>query len=160
MRSGITRIKEIMLSNEWRGWFKPHPCRETLWIWKIISIEKALFRFTNEMSCTLIIKIHVSEISCDLTKATDSVNHEILLMKSKVYGIRGVARQRFKPSLSNLRLKVEMKVPYSKIPIQNAVLYTLDSHRVRYWVPKGVRGGLSTPPPRTPSHTHTIYNYE
>jgi hypothetical protein len=53
------------------------------------------------MLCALNIKMHVSEISCDLTKATDYVNHELLLMKSKVYGICGVARQWFKPSLSN-----------------------------------------------------------
>jgi hypothetical protein len=74
---------------------------------KNLSTEEALFSFTNEILCALNNRIHVSGISCDLAKAFDCVNHELLLMKLKFYGIQGRAGQWFKSYLNNTRQKVE-----------------------------------------------------
>jgi hypothetical protein len=53
----------------------------------------------------------VGGISCDLAKAFDCVNHELLLMKLKSYGIWGIAGQWFKSYINNGRQKVEIKSP-------------------------------------------------
>jgi hypothetical protein len=54
---------------------------------KILSTNKALFNFTHEILSALKNKMHVGEISCDLAKAFDCVNHELLLSKLHFYGI-------------------------------------------------------------------------
>jgi hypothetical protein len=48
---------------------------------------KTLFNCSEEILCAQSKKIHVGEISCDLAKASDSVNHETLLPKLSFYGI-------------------------------------------------------------------------
>jgi hypothetical protein len=73
---------------------------------KNLSIEKALFSFTNEILCALNNRIQVGGISCHLVKAFDCVSHELLLMKLKFYGIQGTAGQWFKSYLNNIRQKV------------------------------------------------------
>jgi hypothetical protein len=48
-------------------------------------------------------------IFCDLAKAFDCVNHDILLAKLHFYGIRGVIADCFKSCLTNRRQKVGIK---------------------------------------------------
>jgi hypothetical protein len=54
---------------------------------KSLSTAKALFNFTDEIVSALNNKMHVGGISCDLAKAFDCVNHELLLSKLHYYGI-------------------------------------------------------------------------
>jgi len=48
-------------------------------------------------------KIHIVEIFCDLNKASDCVNHDVLIDKIKHYEIQESTLNWFKPYLSNRR---------------------------------------------------------
>jgi hypothetical protein len=50
--------------------------------------------------------MHVGGIFCDLAKAFDYVNHEILLVKLQFYGIPYVAEDWFRCSVRNRRQKI------------------------------------------------------
>jgi hypothetical protein len=46
---------------------------------KGLSTDKALYRFLDEILCALNDKMHVVGIFCDLAKAFDCVNHDIII---------------------------------------------------------------------------------
>jgi hypothetical protein len=52
-----------------------------------ISAELAIFNLTNQILIQNNKKLAVSGIFCDLTKAFDTVNHHLLIIKLKHYGI-------------------------------------------------------------------------
>jgi hypothetical protein len=55
------------------------------------SIEKAIYELLNEILNALNNRSMMRGIFCDLEKAFDCVNHDILLTKLKFYGIMGPA---------------------------------------------------------------------
>jgi hypothetical protein len=65
------------------------------------NIERAGFALTDHILTTLNRRKHVEGIFCDLTKAFDCVDHEILLTKLNYYGIRGVGWNWFKTYITN-----------------------------------------------------------
>ena len=65
------------------------------------STAKAIFNLINEILEALISKKVVGGIFCDLEKAFDCVNHDILLCKLNFYGIRGHFYKLLKSYLTN-----------------------------------------------------------
>jgi hypothetical protein len=55
------------------------------------STEKASYRLTDEILKVLNNRFTVGGIFCDLQKALDCVNHNIILMKLEFYEIRGTS---------------------------------------------------------------------
>jgi hypothetical protein len=59
--------------------------------------------------------MHVVRIFCDVAKAFDCVNHEILLTKLHFYGIQGTAAKWFRSYLTDRKQKVELKSPKNNL---------------------------------------------
>jgi hypothetical protein len=55
--------------------------------------------------------MHVGGVLYDLTKASDCLNHEILLVKLHFYGIQGVSEDWFRSCLTNRRENIEVQSP-------------------------------------------------
>ena len=56
------------------------------------STDEAIYKLVNEICKTLNSKNLIGGIFCDLEKAFDCVNHEVLLSKLEFYGIKGKAK--------------------------------------------------------------------
>jgi hypothetical protein len=90
-----------------------------------------VFRLTDSVFKALNQKIHVGGIFCDLAKAFDCVNYEILLAKLHFYGIQAVMADWFRSYLTNRRQKVEIRSPSSN---QN---FFPDWGTLKHGVPQG-----------------------
>ena len=75
---------------------------------KGIATEDAIFKLTNEILNALNNKTMIGSIFCDLEKAFDSVNHDILLSKPPYYGIRGKAKLLVESYLQNRYQRVQI----------------------------------------------------
>ena len=65
------------------------------------STDLALIRLYDKITNAMAEKKHVIGIFMDLSKAFDTLDHNILLKKLQVYGIRGIALSWFRDYLSN-----------------------------------------------------------
>jgi len=72
------------------------------------NIEKAIFSLTDSVLSSLNLRQQMGGILCDLSKASDCVNHIILLAKLCHYGIRGVSLNWFKTYITNTKQKVKI----------------------------------------------------
>ena len=77
------------------------------------STEDAVFMLTDSVFKSLNQKLYVGGIFCNLSKAFDCVNHEILLTKLHFYSIQGITIDWFRFYLTNRKQKVEIKSPNS-----------------------------------------------
>jgi len=76
--------------------------------------------------------MHVGGIFCDLGRAFDCVNREILLAKLHVYGIPGVSEDCFRFYFTNIWQKVEVKSS------NTALIFVSDWGKLKHGVPQGL----------------------
>jgi retron-type reverse transcriptase len=98
---------------------------------KGIATEYAIFKLTNEILNALNSKTMVDSIFCDLEKALDSVNHDILLSKLPYYGISGKEK---------LLLESYLQHRYQRVQIINSYLNITTTSKwtkIKYGVPQG-----------------------
>ena len=67
----------------------------------LLATTDAIFKLINEIQIALNEKIMVGGIFCNLEKAFDSINHNILISKLNFYGAEGKTLLWFKSYLSN-----------------------------------------------------------
>ena len=93
------------------------------------STEMAIYTRTliNDILSSLNTKTLVGGLFCDLQKAFDCVNHDILLSKMKFYGITGIA-SRLKESY--LRNKYQRVVKITIRP--HGKKFNMESHKAQY----------------------------
>ena len=75
--------------------------------------------------------LHSAVVLLDLSKAFDTIEHQILLKKLELYGIRGVALSWFESYLTNRKLRVKCRTTSNS----NEVLS--DEYAVNYGTPQG-----------------------
>jgi len=78
-----------------------------------MSTEDAAFRLTGSVLKSFCQKLYVGGTFCDLSKAFDCVNREILLTKLHFYGIQVITIDWFRSYSTNRKQKVEIKLPNS-----------------------------------------------
>ena len=98
---------------------------------KGIATEDAIFKLINGTLNALNNKKMAGSIFCDLEKAFDSVNHDILLSKLLYYGINGKAK---------LLLESYLQNRYQRVQITNSHFNAntvLEWTKIKYSVPQG-----------------------
>jgi hypothetical protein len=96
---------------------------------KGLNTDNAIYKLTTEISYGMNNKQLIGDIFCDLEKAFDCVDHEILLSKLKFYGIKGKNYALYESYLNDRYIRT---VIYKDMDI------TASSwHRIRHGVPQG-----------------------
>jgi hypothetical protein len=80
-----------------------------------LSTEKAIFKLLNDILQAINNKAYVGGIFCDLEKAFDFVNHDLLMKKLKFYGIVRDAHALIKSYLTDMyqRVRIDDDLTYS-----------------------------------------------
>jgi len=95
------------------------------------STKKASFKLINEILLALNNKLTVGGLFCDLEKAFDSVNHDILLSKCEFYRFRGK---------TNALLRSYLSDRYQRLLINNSSSNTTtfsEWGKIKHGVPQG-----------------------
>jgi len=75
---------------------------------KGLSTDHSTFSLTDNIVMAWNKKIHIGGIFCDLTKAFDCANLDVLIAKLKHYGIQGSTLNWFTSYLSNRRERTKL----------------------------------------------------
>ena len=97
------------------------------------STEHATYTLVNGILQAWNNKLQVAGIFCDLAKAFDSVNYDILIKKLKYYGVNEIGISWFKSYLYSRKQRVNISVNN----IHNSPLHgkqlSEEFHRDRFW---------------------------
>ena len=77
---------------------------------KGLSTEHATFTLTDDTLMVWNAKRHVGRVFCDVTKAFDCVNYDILLNKLKHYGVQDLTLNWFTSFLSNRKQRTKLSI--------------------------------------------------
>jgi len=99
-----------------------------------LSTGTAIYTLLNNVLSSFDRRNLVGGLLCDLQKAFDCVNHEILLAKMKFYGISGIANKLLESYLENRYQRVSVNNSNLINYPLNGYLRSMVFHRVRYWV--------------------------
>jgi hypothetical protein len=66
-----------------------------------VSTDSAIFKLIESIFNAWNNKEYVTGLFCDLTKACDSVGHELLILNLEFYGVKGCILNRLKSYLRN-----------------------------------------------------------
>jgi hypothetical protein len=83
--------------------------QEQFGFWKDLSTDHAVFSLINGILQAWNDKLHTAGIFCDLAKAFDCVNHEILISKLEYYGVHYHNLNWFKSYVSDRKQRVHLK---------------------------------------------------
>ena len=86
---------------------------------KKLSTQNAIIDLMDQIHASLNEKMHHISVFIDLKKAFDTVNHEILLKKLDLYGVRGLGQNWVKSYLKDRRLYVGLGEYKSRVRTQN-----------------------------------------
>ena len=101
---------------------------------KGLSTEHATFTLTDDILMVWNAKRHVGRVFCDVTKAFDCVNYDILLNKLKHYGVQDLTLNWFTSFLSNRKQR-------TKLSIKDDQIYYSTWGTVKQGVPQGLALG-------------------
>jgi hypothetical protein len=73
--------------------------------------------------------MHVSGICCDLAKAFDCINHELLLSKLHYVGIQGAMANWFELYLTDRKQTMEIRLPNA---IQSGEQQSMEFHKSQF----------------------------
>ena len=95
-----------------------------------LSTETAIYTLLNNVLSLFDRRNLVGGLFCDLQKAFDCVNHEMLLAKMKFYGISRIANKLMESCLENR---------YHRVSVNNSIPNKLSSKwvHVKHGVPQG-----------------------
>jgi hypothetical protein len=95
------------------------------------STDSAIFTLLNETLIALKNKLKAKGLLCDVEKAFDCVNHNILLHKLKIYGITGVSKKLYSQDLIDRYQRVKLEDTLTSINI------TSNWSKIQQGVPQG-----------------------
>jgi len=95
-----------------------------------VSTDSAIFKLIESIFNAYNNKGYITGLLCDLTKAVDSVSHELLILKLEFYGVKGYILNWLKSYLHNRKQRVVLQFVSSPNLL-------LDWEIFRHGVPQG-----------------------
>jgi hypothetical protein len=99
---------------------------------KNVTTDNAVYALLNEVLTVLNNKSRVNRIFCDIEKAFDCVNHDVL-HKLEIYGVARTTKELFSQFLSNRYLRVNLKDKAVRLQHQIGLKLNMGYLKVQSW---------------------------